>query len=196
MKVFYTSLATERQKTMLYMLLMKCLKANFNLFERLKIRKQTDFYFTTKAEIGDNVSSTGNEYGMTFFNSRLGRYTVIVYLDDYIITIEAKGEGGEEEQGNEKRSALSIGYNYFTVSEICRRISHELTHLYVFMTRANRIVHSYIDTAVRLGSESKMIMWKSIIVEGLKSQEKVMIYDVKETVLHVVSQEQDRSDNK
>ncbi|MCS7141579.1 MAG: hypothetical protein NZ888_05280 [Candidatus Nitrosocaldus sp.] len=77
---------------------------------------------------------------------------------------------------------LSI-HSYFDMLELGRRVSHELTHLYAFerYPSSARIVHHYIDEAVREGREAEMVAYRDMQIRLNGRTMNMKVYDVKET---------------
>ncbi|MEM2697958.1 MAG: hypothetical protein QXF17_01415 [Ignisphaera sp.] len=124
-------------------LTIKCLKANFALLERIRLFVRTNFYFILKSEGETKYGLTVNEQSLayTYPLQSAKKFVVQIYVDDWYIPQLDK--------------VIISSADYFTLNELARRISHELTHVYAFQ-HENRTLHKLIDDAIKEGTESSL----------------------------------------
>lgn len=129
------------------------------------------YYFILKEEGKNKHNLTVNDMALGYtypilkkgsdtIRKDIERCIVQIYLDDWYTKPLGK---------------IILGYNYYTLSEIFRRTSHELTHLYAFL-KDKRNIHILIDDAIKNGTEKDLPM-KSLTFD--KTNIKYFVYDIK-----------------
>ncbi|MEM3093123.1 MAG: hypothetical protein QXI92_05415 [Candidatus Nitrosocaldus sp.] len=140
-----------------------------HFYNKIYIDSNWVWYFIYKDEVKDYARvEPGNEYGLTVPTIN----KVFVFIDDLVPLHPS---------------------NYFMLSELTRRISHELTHAFAcFLEELGKIehedtvkVHRYIDAAVREGAEAEKIIWHNG-VRGLLRVYKLKCYAVKPTIAKAI----------
>lgn len=133
------------------------------IFEYIRLQGRIDLFIVFAKDVDKflNVSEGYKSvYGLTY--KKEGRYKVAVYVEN----------------------DMSI-WSYYDVAEICRRVSHEFTHVYAFENYNDkaRLIHMYIDEAVETGEESKRIVYRTIELKYKEMPKPfyMSVYDLKAT---------------